>query len=359
MSIKPWLSKNFLQMMSWSNVRDYPPKRKKPWLFDNFMEMEEIHSDHMEEPWNDPILPLPPSPGIPQDPEPDPCAGPRSLWVLVSPTGGVDCDTPGGFTLIISPDFKCVSIQQIFIFDGPVLTDSLGRPLIGPVNAKDIVGGLEIAKGCDDPPWITLAICDCLCGGCSYITVRTENCGAACGEVSVEGEDSIGNGSSEQYSLSGYAGTVEWSITPESEGVSISGSGLLTTTSPECGNVTVIATTSCCDTKSKGVTILGNGGSYSDLISDTSYGASGVINCVNNDGEDDYQCDSIDGTTLTRYNGKYACRSSDFFPDLPGEAPCSSGDPNESPACGHRPVPFEICNRIAYITRIRIYEWVC
>jgi len=269
MTIKPWLSKNFLQMMQWSNVRDYPPKRKKPWLFDNFMEMEEIHSDHMDAPFEDPILPLPPPPDIPQDPEdvePDPCAGPRVLWVLVDPTGGVDCDTPEGFTLIFSPDFKCVSIEQIFVFDGPVLADSLG-PLVGPVNVEDIVGGLKIVKGCYDKPWITLAICDCLCGGCSHITVHTENCGTDCGAVYLHGHTSVlsYNGGLNVYQLVNLpeeVGTVQWSVIGAN--ASMGQDGTLYTTGA-CGVLRVIANSSCCGVFDMYVRVVDSG--YWQLIS--------------------------------------------------------------------------------------------
>ena len=41
------------------SARDYPPKTKKAWLSDNFVSMEEIHSDHTEDPTDDGGLPLP------------------------------------------------------------------------------------------------------------------------------------------------------------------------------------------------------------------------------------------------------------------------------------------------------------
>lgn len=362
MPIKAWLSKNFIQQMAWSSIRDYPPKKKKPWLFDNFMEMEETHSDHMEAPWKDPILPLPPSPDIPQTPEdlePDPCSEARVLWIRASPEARIDCNENIDITLIFSPDFQCIEIKQLFYDeDSPKLADSLGNTFEHFTNIENITGGLTLEKGCDDEPWITIMAQDCLCGGIATLTIWLDNCGANCGEVSVDGSDSIASGGSEQYVLTGYAGTVEWSINPESESVSISSNGILTTTTPDCGNVTVIATTSCCGAKSKGVVILGSGG-YWDLVDDTFYDGTGTHDCVTGDGANDYVCDDIDGTTRLQYNGRYSCESSSFNPAFPGEAPCAPGDPNTDPECGYRPVPEEACTRIAWITRVRTYDWVC
>ena len=250
MSIKPWLSKNFLQMMQWSNVRDYPPKRKKPWLFDNFMEMEEIHSDHMEETFklpNDP--PLPPPPDIPQDPEdvePDPCEGDRSLWVIANPSP-VDCDVDTGFSLIFSPDFKCIELTQAFFDeDGPKIVDSVGNDLRHPTNAEDIIGGLKLEKGCDDPPSITLWVSDCLCGGQSSVDISLDNCGADCDSVFLLGFDTILSNSVKQYQLINLppdAGSVQWAVI--GTGASIDQDGLLTT-SGACGALRVIANSSCC-----------------------------------------------------------------------------------------------------------------
>lgn len=168
--IKPWLSKNFLHMMQWSNVRDYPPKLKKPWLFDNFMEMEEVNAGHLELlPGASPIaigdVPLPPSPDIPQDPEEDPCAGPRNLWVIANPPV-IDCEEGDSITLIISPDFKCIEITQAFYKPGDV-----------KVIVEDDRIRLEHQCYPEEPEPVILWVCDCLCGGCSAISISFVNCG--------------------------------------------------------------------------------------------------------------------------------------------------------------------------------------
>jgi len=269
MSIKPWLSKNFLQKMSWSSVRDYPPKTKKAWLSDNFMEMEEVHSGHIDSlpagsPMADGGLPLPPPPDIPQDPgdagAPDSCAGPRSLWVLVSPSPTVDCAVDTGFSLIISPDFKCIELTQAFFDeDGPKIVDSLGNTLEHPTNAEDIIGGLKLEKGCNDPPWITLWVCDCLCGGCSTATIWLDNCGTDCDAVFVSGPSTIAANGAGQYALINFppeAEQVQWDVT--GTGASIDQNGLLTTVDA-CGTLEVRASTSCCGDKVLSVVVADNG----------------------------------------------------------------------------------------------------
>ena len=262
MTIKPWLSKNFLQMMQWSNVRDYPPKRKKPWLFDNFMEMEEIHSDHMEKPFEDPILPLPPPPDIPQDPEdvePDPCAGDRSLWVIANPSS-VDCDVGTGFSLIISPDFKCIELTQAFFDeDGPHIVDSAGNDLRHPTNIDDIVGGLKLEKGCNDPSSITLWVSDCLCGGQTSVDIFLDNCGVDCGEVELEGPTQVLSNGTYQYEYTNFpseAGQVQWNVI--GQGASIGQDGKLFT-SGACGTLTVIATSNCCGSRFMYVKVANSG----------------------------------------------------------------------------------------------------
>ena len=256
--IKPWLSKNFLQMMSWSSVRDYPPKKKKPWLFDNFMEMEEIHSDHMEMPWEDPVLPLPPSPDIPQtEEEPDPCVGDRVLWVTASPSS-VDCSSSTTFSLVFSPDFQCIAIQQAFFDeDRPKIVDELGNTLEHATNVEDIIGELKLEKGCEDSPWIGFWVCDCLCGGCSYVSIWLDNCGTDCEAVFVDGLTQISSYSVTQYSLANFsAGEVIWSVV--GGGANIDQSGLLTTEGA-CGTINVIATTDCCGAVSQPVQITDDG----------------------------------------------------------------------------------------------------
>ena len=263
MTIKPWLSKNFLQMMQWSNVRDYPPKRKKPWLFDNFMEMEEIHSDHMEEPWTDPggEPPLPPPPNIPQDPEdvePDPCIGDRNLWVTVLPSS-IDCDGSKGFTLTFSPDFQCIEISQAFFDeDGPKVVDGLGNTLEHPTNVENIIGGLKLEKGCDDPSLITLWASDCLCGGQSSVDIFLSNCGVDCGEVELSGPPGVLSNGVYQYHYTNFPPEAElqWSVI--GTGAVIGQDGKLFT-SGACGILTVIATSNCCGSRFMYVKVANSG----------------------------------------------------------------------------------------------------
>lgn len=263
MTIKPWLSKNFLQMMQWSSVRDYPPKRKKPWLFDNFMEMEEIHSDHVEETFklpNDP--PLPPDPDIPQDPEdvePDPCAGDRSLWVIANPSS-VDCAVSTGFTLIISPDFRCIELTQAFFDeDGPKIVDSLGNTLEHPTNAEDIIGGLKLEKGCNDPPFITLWVSDCLCGGQTSVDISLDNCGVDCDAVGLSGPTQVLSNGTYQYEYTNFpaeGGQVQWAVA--GIGATIGQDGTLFT-SGACGMLTVIASSNCCGARVLNVKVVDSG----------------------------------------------------------------------------------------------------
>ena len=262
MPIAPWLPSHFLQQMYFSNVRDYPPKREKPWMSD-FLESEEIHSDHFDDPWTDLSgdPPLPPPPDIPQKPgdpgDLDPCAGPRSLWVLVSPNPTVDCAVDTGFSLIVSPDFKCIELTQAFFDeDGPKIVDSAGNTLEHPTNAEDIIGGLKLEKGCNDPLWITLWVCDCLCGGCSTATIWLDNCGTDCDAVFVSGPSTIAVNGAGQYALINFppeAEQVQWDVI--GTGASIDQNGLLTT-SGACGTLTITATSDCCGAKTKKVVVL-------------------------------------------------------------------------------------------------------
>ena len=247
--IKPWHSKNFLHMMTWSSVRDYPPKTKKAWRFGNFMEMEETHSDHMEMPFEDPTLPLPPPPDIPQtDEEPDPCAGDRSLWVTASPSS-VDCDVGVDFNLIFSPDFKCLELQQAFFDeDGPKLVDQLGNDLSIPTNAENITGNLKLERGCDDASSITLWASDCLCGGVASVDIWLSNCGADCDAVNITGSPTIWPDTTEQYTINnlpeGDSGT--WSSS--GTGITINQSGLMTAHSNACGMAKAMFISDCCGT---------------------------------------------------------------------------------------------------------------
>jgi hypothetical protein len=249
MTIKPWLSKSFLHQMRWSNVRDYPPKRKKPWLFDNFMEMEETHSDHIEAPFEDLLLPLPPPPEIPQDPEdvePDPCEGDRSLWVTAIPST-IDCDVSSDFTLLFSSDFRCIELKQLFFDENePHIVDSAGNTLEHFTRPADIVGELTLERKCDDNT-ITLMANDCLCGGYATADIWLNNCGATCGAQAINGQSSISPNFQYQYTLDGAQGDLFWYIFGSSTGVSVdSETGVVTTASNACGKFNLRVTDSCC-----------------------------------------------------------------------------------------------------------------
>lgn len=290
MTIKAWLSKNFLQQMSWSSMRDYPPKTKKAWLYDNFMEMEEIHSGHIEDPWTEANDPLPPPPDIPQTPEdlePDPCVGDRSLWVRASPSS-IDCDSDPGFSLVISPDFQCVTIQQLFIEEGgPVVVDGGGGSLAISTNAEDIKGGLILERGCEgSSSMITLAICDCLCGGCSSVNISLESCVVVCEEVSLAGPETMAANSTGQFVLTGSE-VILWSV--EGVDATINQKGRVTTGASSCGTLTVTAETKCCGDFSQEVRMdAGMWGTatkecsqsgYNDICGSTSGG--GPADCIN------------------------------------------------------------------------------
>jgi hypothetical protein len=192
--------------------------------------MEGIHFLHFEEPWTDPLTDpaLPPDPGIPQGPVPDPeCAGPRNLWVLANPSS-IDCDVDQGFTLIISPDFKCIEITQLNQFDGPGIDDP----------------PTEIERGCDDAAFITIAVTDCLCGGVATVDIFTENCDVDCAGYAVDGPDRIGGAGFYDYSVN-VGGETTWSVS--GTGVTIdSKSGRVTATGNVCGVITITASNKCC-----------------------------------------------------------------------------------------------------------------
>lgn len=325
MTIKPWLAKNFLQQMTWSSVRDYPPKRKKAWLFDNFMEMEEIHSDHMTAPFNDPGLPLPPNPDIPQTPEdlePDPCLGDRSLWVVASPSS-VDCDAGGGFDLVFSPDFRCIELKQAFFDeDGPKIVDSIGNTLEYPTNVNDIVGSLKLERGCEDAESITIWASDCLCGGQSSVNIDLENCGATCGTQTIFGQSSISPNYQYQYTLDGAQGDLHWFTYGPATGITVdSETGVVTTASNACGHFNLRVTDSCCGDTQR--TIIVNVGNW-DLISQVS---TGCTVCYVGAGDTVY-CNTYAGIYRTE-KSYWECTDC----KTPGGTPCNSTDCYGSPAC--------------------------
>ena len=248
MPIASWLSSHFLQQMYFSNVRDYPPKREKPWA-SGFLESEEIHSGHFDDPWADPSgdPPLPPPADIPQEPEePDPCEGDRSLWVIANPSS-VDCAVSVDFTLIFSPDFRCIELTQAFFDeDGPILVDQLGNDLRHPVNTKDIIGNLKLKIGCDDADSITLWAADCLCGGQASVDISLDNCGVNCASVDISGSSAMDSNDQAQFTLDNFPpeiGPILWQVS--GTGGSIEQDGLLTT-SGACGMLLVSANTHCC-----------------------------------------------------------------------------------------------------------------
>ncbi len=265
MPIKPWLSRNFLNQMRWSNVRDYPPKRKKPWLSGNFMEMEEVNVEHLDlfppgSPMGNGDLPLPPPAEIPQDPEdilepeaePDPCLGNRNLWVEVSPDTTLDCDEDTGFTLIFSPDFECIAIQQLSIGDGPKIVDDGGNDFSTATNIEDIVGGLSLEAGCEDADSITVAATDCLCGGVATADISLENCGADCTDLYISGPTTVGPNGTTQYTLENAQGNVVWAMANlvYGGGVSIDPASGVLTQNGACGWFAIKATDECCGVRS-------------------------------------------------------------------------------------------------------------
>ena len=139
------------------------------------MEMEEINFEHFDDPWTDPLtepdLPV----DVPLETDIDPCAGDRDLWVLAIPST-IDCSTGEDFTLIISPDFKCISIEQLNPFGGREIEEDAG-------------GGLSLPAGCnkDDSGFITVAVTDCLCGGGTSVNIWTENCATDCSIWEISG----------------------------------------------------------------------------------------------------------------------------------------------------------------------------
>ena len=334
--IKPWLSKNFLQMMTWSNVRDYPPKKKKPWLFDNFMEMEEIHSDHMEEPWADPgsAPPLPPPPDIPQDPvEPDPCVGDRTLWVTATPSS-VDCAVGVDFTLLFSPDFKCIELQQAFFDeDGPKIVDQLGNDLSIPINTDDIIGGLKLEKGCDDADSITLWASDCLCGGVASVDIFLDNCGANCTGLSVWGSSLMNPNSQAYFGLNNSQGDVTFFASGAGASMNLV-TGLLTLNANACGMVLVWAADSCCGTYFFNVRVTAG---YWDLLTE---GRGTCESCTNfNENPRPTDCTSIQGKY--KYTvGIWGCSDG-------GTAPCVTKGGCINTATG---IGWEVHRK---------YEWKC
>jgi hypothetical protein len=321
MTIKPWLSKNFLQQMSWSNVRDYPPKKKKPWLFDNFMEMEEIHSDHILEPWplpNDP--PLPPDPDIPQDPEPeDPCLGDRTLRVTALPFS-VDCDGSTEVILTFSPDFQCIELKQAFYSsDKARILDSADNTLEFPTNIDDIVGALRIEEGCVESQIITLWAIDCLCGGQASVDIFLDNCGVDCDIVEVDGPTLVATTGSYQYEYTNFpsgAGQVQWAVI--GEGASIDQDGTLFTSSA-CGMLTIIANSNCCGVKTLKVKV--NAGVWDGpyTLCDEG-GGSGTASCY------------VDIDLGTRRYYEYKCGT--------GPSSCAAYSPTPCGSCSE-PVPYK------------------
>lgn len=344
MGIKPWVADNFLQQMSWSSKRDYPPKVKKLWRFGSFMEMEEIHSDHMAFPWSDVDDPLPPSPDIPQDGDEvdiDPCAGDRSLWVVANPSS-VDCSSSTTFSLVFSPDFQCVAIQQAFFDEnGPKIVDELGNTLEHATNVEDIIGELKLEKGCEDPPWINFWVCDCLCGGCSYVSIWLENCGTDCEAVFVAGLTQISSYSVTQYSLANFsAGEVVWSVI--GGGATIDQNGLLTTEGA-CGTVSVIATTDCCGAVSQPVQITDDG-----LWVQASIEYQGPGCPIGIDYGDD-ECETvIEGVPGESAFTKtvYTCRVAELGYELPGD-------------CLYCPCPPSPFYNSIWSSSITIFNWEC
>ncbi|MCK5612987.1 hypothetical protein KAR91_64530 [Candidatus Pacearchaeota archaeon] len=343
--IKPWHAKSFLQLMTWSSVRDYPPKTKKPWLFNNFMEMEEIHSDHMTMPSLEPgALPLPPDPDIPQTPEdvePDPCAGDRSLWVIANPSS-VDCSISTAFSLLFSPDFRCINLQQAFFdADGPKLVDQLGNDLSNPVNTDDIIGDLQLEKGCDGADSIILWASDCLCGGVASVDIWLENCGTDCEAVFVAGLTQISSYSVTQYSLANFsAGEVAWSIA--GEGATIDQNGVLTADGA-CGTINVIATTECCGAVNQPVQITDDG-----LWVQASIEYAGPL-CPTGVDYGDEECETvIQGVPGESAFTKivYNCKVAELGYELPGD-------------CLYCPCPPHPSYNSIWSSSITIYNWEC
>lgn len=350
--IKPWLSKNFLHQMTWSSVRDYPPKVKKAWLFDNFIEMEETHSDHMKKPWEDPGLPLPPSPDIPQteeDVDPDPCTGDRTLWVEPSPSSSIDCDEGVDVTFLFSPDYKCIDIQQLFFDeDGPKLVDSLGNNLAHPTNIEDLPpGGLTLKRGCDDADSITLVASDCLCGGYASANIFLDNCGANCAGLSISGASTVGPNGTAQYTLNNAQGTVTWAFANLTfgSGFSINSETGLLTMSGACGWCLIKATDECC-----GIyyfKIKCTAGIWS-LIS--SWSSSNC--CPSESDQEDVTCYKQDNTY--KYVELYKC--------IPGDAECLESSyctPEPTPPTGKQCTPSGGCGPENRIVRQHFYIWTC
>ena len=323
-------------MMTWSNVRDYPPKTKKAWLFDDFMEMEEIHSDHMEKPWEDPGSgpPLPPPPDIPQAPEePDPCTGDRNLWVTVSPSS-IDCDVSTAFDLVFSPDFKCIELKQAFFDeDGPKIVDSGGNTLEYPMNTEDIVGELKLEKGCDDASSITLWAIDCLCGGQSSVDIWLNNCGANCDGLSMWGSSTMDPSSQAYFGLNGAQGDVIFGVTGQGAQMN-SVTGLLTLDANTCGMLSVWAIDSCCGFYSFDVRVSAG---YWDLITE---GRGTCESCTNFD-------ENPRPTDCTSIQGKYKYTVGIWGCTVGGTAPCVTKSSCTNTATG---IGWEVHRK---------YEWKC
>lgn len=186
MSFKPWLGKTFLDIRK-STERDYPPKRKKPWLTGSFPEMEHFHEGNYG-----PIeTMLPPDAG--------PCGGHRNLWVIVEPPSLSCVDTD--FSFKVSPDFQCVSVQQLFVDDNTVRAVDKNEEDFDEVREVDDLNFGASFKCGNEDPWLTFAVCDCLCGGCSIISVYLDDCEAAGSDITIE--VASGSGCTAQYNLIG------------------------------------------------------------------------------------------------------------------------------------------------------------
>ena len=272
MGSKPYFGRKLFDRLRRSSGKDFPPKRKKPYKMMNregdvfsFPEMEHYHHESFDLP----IGYIPPF-SVPDcysdcvascegegcdeacteacEEFPTVCGGHRNLWVEVRPLS-VDCAEDKGFTLIISPDFQCVSVRQVLV--------SPNDPILAP-------GQRELESSCESDPSerVFFAVCDCECGGCSVVGLPVENCNVDCGEVFIDCQNIDQDGACttlikdaiDNYFLVGASNTGTWSSDNENV-IAITSGGAATAVGTECESTTLRGVDECCGEKTISVEI--------------------------------------------------------------------------------------------------------